>query len=28
MRRSVVDTDKLIERRQGKAIKEIFAEEG
>ncbi len=28
MRRSVVDTDKLIERRQGKAISEIFAGEG
>ena len=28
MRRSVIDTDKLIERRQGKAIREIFAEEG
>ena len=28
MRRSVVDTDKLIERRQGKKISAIFAEEG
>jgi len=28
MRRSVVDTDKLIERRQGKKISDIFAEEG
>lgn len=28
MRRSVIDTDKLIERKQGKTIREIFAEEG